>query len=169
MILLVPALLALTACSSSEDTATTATETSESVAAPSEPELTCPDPVAIDEQDVAAAVNSVSLASGQVTTVRVSTDSDHPGEQAIAIDLCILPTITVDELRPIATEYAKAIKASPLADTTFAVYVSNYAYGGGGNDVVDEVKVKDGDFHMHLWNGKPSESAELERWEVIAG
>lgn len=174
-LLAVPALLALAACGSSTDnssTPTSSTSTSSSSAPASTSaaaaQLVCPDQVPIEDPAIAAAVNSVQVPNGRVTTVRVSQDSDYPGEQAIAIDLCILPQVTVDQLRPIATQYAKAIKASPVADTTFAVYVANYAYGPG-KDVVGEVKLKDGDFKLHLWNGKPSAASELKTWEVVAG
>ncbi|MHC3368738.1 hypothetical protein ACYAFX_16540 [Rhodococcus aetherivorans] len=123
-------------------------------------------PIPIPDPTIAAAVNSVQVPNGRMTTVRVSQDSDYPGEQAIAIDLRILPQVAVDQLRPIATQYAKAIKASPVAGTTFSVHVANYAYDSGKR-VVGEVKLKDPDFKAHLWNGKPSENAENERWEVV--
>ncbi|MHC3370870.1 hypothetical protein ACYAFX_28620 (plasmid) [Rhodococcus aetherivorans] len=86
-------------------------------------------------------MNSVQVPNGRMTTVRVSQDSDYPGEQAIAIDLRILPQVAVDQLRPIATQYAKAIKASPVAGTTFSVHVANYAYDSGKR-VVGEVEVE---------------------------
>lgn len=150
----VPAVLTLVACGSSDSDAQAE-------------DLTCPTPQTIDDPAVADAINSVQI-DGQVTAVRVTTDSDHPGEQGIAIDLCIIPTLSADELRPIATEYAKAIKASPLADTTFAVWVENYAYNAD-QEIVGDVKLKDPHFQSNLWNGKPSADAENARWEVLTG
>ncbi|WP_152975376.1 hypothetical protein [Rhodococcus rhodochrous] len=149
---------------SSPAPASSSTATSSAAAA----QPVCPDQIPIQDPVIAAAVNSVQVPNGRVTTVRVSKDSGHPGEQAIAIDLCILPQVTANQLRPIATQYAKAIKTSPVAGTTFAVYVANYAYGPD-KKVVGEVKLKDGEFKSHLWNGKPSEKAENERWEVVGG
>ncbi|MFE3291673.1 hypothetical protein [Rhodococcus sp. NPDC059234] len=43
------------------------------------------------------------------------------------------------------------------------------SYQVDGSKVVNEVKVKDPDFQMHLWNGMPSADAEQSRWEVISG
>ncbi|UYP17716.1 hypothetical protein OED52_13650 [Rhodococcus sp. Z13] len=152
----VPAVLALAACGSNDSDTDVAAD-----------DLTCPAARTIDDPAVADAINSVQI-DGQVTAVRVTTDSDHPGEQGIAIDLCIIPTLSADELRPIATEYAKAIKASPLADTTFAVWVENYAYNAD-QEIVGDVKLKDPHFQSNLWNGKPSADAENARWEVLTG
>ena len=38
-----------------------------------------------------------------------------------------------------------------------------------GNDVTNEVKIKDLDLQVHLWNGKPSAAAELKTWVVVVG
>lgn len=115
-------------------------------------------------QDVAM---SVPLPAGEsVVTGRVSTDSDYPGLFAVAIDLCGAGVQTVDELRPIATAYAKAFKAAPFADKVFALYVANYQRFTT-TETAGEVKLKDPDFRVHLWNGQPSPEAELERWEIV--
>ncbi|MBY6411707.1 hypothetical protein HQ346_12840 [Rhodococcus sp. BP-252] len=90
---------------------------------------------------------------------RVSTDRDEPGMIATAIDICDPDITTADELRPIATQYAKALKASPLSETIFAVFVESYQVNG--KDVENDVKLKEGEFQLHLWNDKPSEAAEL--------
>ncbi|AOD21321.1 hypothetical protein IM25_06535 [Rhodococcus sp. p52] len=100
-------------------------------------------------------------------SVRQSTDSDHPGEWALAVTLCDPSIENADDLRPIATKFAKAVKAQAWTEEVFAVYVSNLWLVDG--ESTPESRVKDGDFQMHLWNGKPSEKAENERWEVISG
>jgi hypothetical protein len=128
----------------------------------------CPKLLPITDPAFAAAVNAVKLPNGAtVTTGRLSKDSDHPGMQAAAIDICVPSVKTPDDLRPIATEYAKALKVSPLGEQLFAVYVASYQQAG--NDVKNEVKIKDPDFQAHLWNGKPSTAAELKTWVVVAG
>lgn len=158
--LFIPAALLLASCSSPEPETATAPATSV--------EASCPKPLPITDPGFAAAVNSVELPTGaSVTTGRLSASSDHPGMQAAAIDICDPAVKSADDLRPIATEYAKALKASPLADKIFSVYVASYQQVG--NDVTGEVKLKDPDFQLHLWNGKPSEAAELKNWDVVVG
>ncbi|WP_143695087.1 hypothetical protein [Williamsia sp. 1135] len=116
-----------------------------------------------------AVAESVALPGGvSLVTGRRSTDSDHPGEFAIAIDLCGGDITTTDELRPVATAFAMAYKAAPVSEQVFALYVAHYA-SFTETDTTGEIKLKDSDFQAHLWNGKPSESAELARWEVVTG
>ncbi|MCM3897079.1 MULTISPECIES: hypothetical protein [Gordonia] len=110
---------------------------------------------------------SVSLPTGvSIVTGRLSTDSDHPDEFAVAIDLCGGDIGTADELKPLATKFAKAYKAAPVGARIFALYVAHYAsYTTTGT--TGGVKINDPDFQLHLWNGKPSEQAELDNWEVV--
>jgi hypothetical protein len=158
--------LLLTGCSS--DTGNEPAPTTETTVRAEPQTATCPTAVPIDDPTVAAAVAAVPLPAGaSLVGGRISTDSDEPGMFATAITLCDPSITTADGLRPIATEYAKALKASPSAEQIFAVYVETYQTDG--RNVVNEVKLKDGDFQLHLWNGKPSASAELKTWEVIAG
>jgi len=67
-------------------------------------------------------------------------------------------------LRPIATDIAKALKSTDLGARTFALYVADMdpAYK-------TEAKIKDADYQLHLWNGKPSAAAELKTWQVVTG
>lgn len=126
----------------------------------------CPNPLAITDPTFAAAVASVQLPEGaRVTAGRLSKDSNHPGMQAAAVDICDPSIKSADDLRPIATQYAKALKTSPLSNSLFAVYVASYFMENG--KVAGEVKVKDPDFQAHLWNGKPSPSAEIKTWTVL--
>lgn len=97
-------------------------------------------------------------------TGRVSTQSDKPGLVGVAIDLCLPGSRTADALRPVATDIAKALKATDLGARTFALYVADK-----NATFKDEAKIKDGDFKLHLWNGKPSAAAELARWQVVVG
>lgn len=132
-------------------------------------------PFSSDERGAAAGqgaaaqqvAESVSLPAGvSIVTGRLSTDSDHPDEFAVAIDLCGGDISTADELKPVATRFAKAYKAAPVGDRVLALYVAHYAsYTTTGT--AGGVKIKDPDFQMHLWNGKPSEQAELDNWEVV--
>lgn len=168
--LLVPAAFFLVACGgSANSTKTTTTASSTTAAATSAAAaVTCPNPLPITDPAFAAAVSAVPLPGGAtVTTGRLSKDSDHPGMQAAAIDICAPSVKTPDDLRPIATAYAKALKASPLGEQLFAVYVASYQVAG--KDVKNEVKIKDPDFQLHLWNGKPSAAAELKTWEIVVG
>ena len=161
---LLPAALLLAACSSSADTA------EEAAPAPAvvEPVTSCSDFVPLGDEAIVETVRALpEVADHTVTSVRVSTDSDHPGEWALAVSLCDPSIESVEDLRPVATNFAKAVKAQPWTEEVFAVYVSNQWLVDG--EPTPELKVKDGDFQLHLWNGKPSEKAENERWEVISG
>lgn len=113
---------------------------------------------------------SVTLPTGtSIVTGRVSTDSDYPGEFAVAIDLCGGDIGTVDELRPLATQFAKAYKAAPaVGDQMFALYIAHFQRYTT-TDSAGEIKIKDPDFQLHLWNGKPTPEAELTTWEVVTG
>lgn len=127
----------------------------------------CPNPLVITDPDFAAAVASVQLPDGaRVTSGRLSNDSSHPGMQAAAIDICDPSIKSADGIRQIATQYAKALKASPISESLFAVYVASYYMDRG--KIVGEVKVKDPDFQLNLWNGKPSPTAELKNWDVVS-
>ncbi len=176
--LLVPTAVLLAACgnsatssktsTSSASTSSSATTTKSAAAPAASAAAACPNPLPIADPAFAAAVSAVPLPGGAtVTTGRLSKDSGHPGMQAAAIDICDPSVKTPDDLRPIATAYAKALKASPLGEELFAVYVASYQVAG--KDVKNEVKIKDPDFQLHLWNGKPSAAAELKTWEVVVG
>ncbi|MFD9663436.1 hypothetical protein ACFWAY_17700 [Rhodococcus sp. NPDC059968] len=169
--------IALTGCSSSTGTSTqsssataqapsTSTTTVSTTTLQAAPVDKCPKPLAITDPVFAAAVASVQLPEGvRVTTGRLSKDSGHPGMQAAAIDICDPSIKSADGIRQIATQYAKALKASPIAESLFAVYVASYYMDNG--KIAGEVKVKDSDFQLHLWNGNPSPSAELKNWTVV--
>ena len=107
--------------------------------------------------------SGVSLVAG-----RASTDSDEPGRFAVAIDLCGGDLDSVDDLRPVATDFAKAFKQSPAGDDMFALYVAHYKTFTD-TEVQGEIKLKDSDFRLHLWNGRPSRQAELDRWVIVSG
>lgn len=158
--------LVLTGCSA--ETGSEPADAAETMVRAEPQTAECPTSVPIDDPAVAAAVAGVPLPEGaSLVGGRISTDSDEPGMFATAVTLCDPNITTADALRPIATEYAKALKASPLAEQIFAVYIETYQVDG--SDVVNEVKLKDADFQLHLWNGNPSAAAELATWEVIAG
>lgn len=87
-------------------------------------------------------MSAVPLPGGvTVTAGRLSKDSGHPGMQAL--------------------------KASPLGEELFAVYVAGYQVAG--KDVKNQVKIKDPDFQLNLWSEKPSAAAESTTWEVVVG
>ncbi|WP_027500794.1 hypothetical protein [Rhodococcus sp. UNC363MFTsu5.1] len=150
--LALPAALLLAGCSSS---------TSDATAPPS----ACPTAKPIENADLAAAVTPVSLPNGATIVAGRVTTMD--GGVGVAVDVCAPDVTTADQLRPLATDFAKAVKASPLGATTEAMWVESYQIEGG--EAVNDVKVKDGTFKMHLWNGLPSAEAEQARWEVISG
>ncbi|WP_072689231.1 hypothetical protein [Rhodococcus marinonascens] len=128
----------------------------------------CSDPIAIENADFAATASSVPLPDDAILVGgRYTAISGEPGMFGAAIDICDPAVTTADDLRPIATAYAKALKASPLSGQISKVWVESYQVDG--DEVINDVKVKDSDFQMHLWNGKPSEEFELTRWEVISG
>lgn len=167
-----PAALLLTACGGSTDTDDTAAETTTTAAAATTTapaETSCPEFVSTGEdQAVIETVRAMpELADHTPVSVRQSTDSDHPGEWALAVTLCDPSIENADDLRPVATKFAKAVKAQPWEGEVFAVYVSNLWMVDG--EYTPESRVKDGDFQLHLWNGKPSEAAENKTWEVISG
>lgn len=153
---ILPIVLALGACGSGTDeTAPTITD--------SAPVPACYPSRPIDDPELAAFAAGLILPAGvQVITGRVSTDSDHPGKVGVALDLCVPGSIDADALRPIATPIAAALKPTALGARTFALYVADMSA-----DYKTEAKLKDGDYALHLWNGKPSASAENARWQAI--
>ncbi|WP_137726509.1 hypothetical protein [Prescottella subtropica] len=117
---------------------------------------------------VQAVAQAVPLPAGvTLVTGRVSTDSDEPGGFAVAIDLCGGDIGTADQLRPLATEFARAYKASAVGDAMFSLYVGHYASYPVTGKAVSTAKLRDDDFALHLWNGNPSVKAELATWEVV--
>ncbi|WP_157228654.1 hypothetical protein [Nocardia brevicatena] len=158
----------LSGCSVETDTAAPATEATAPPAttndAATAPTMCYPaSPIKDPELSAFAAVLQLPP-DAQVVTGRVSTDSDHPGEVGVALDLCVPDSSSADALRPIATDIATVLKSTPLGQRTFALYVADM-----GPEYDTEAKLKDGDFQLHLWNGNPSRSAELARWEVVTG
>lgn len=113
-------------------------------------EAECTGTVNIDEQ-LSEVVTSVALPDGaKVMAGRVTTDSDNPGMVGVALDLCGLPINSVEDLRPVATDFAQAVEASPLGETTVAMWVANfhtYTKAGLGG----EEKVKVDDFQIFTW------------------
>ncbi len=151
--------------------ATVAPSTSTAATAPSTSAPAAPAAAAcypsrpISDPELAAFAAGLALPPGvQVVTGRVSRDSDHPGKVGVALDLCVPDSTSADALRPIATTIAAELKPTDLGGRTFALYVADMSV-----DYKDEAKVKDPDYAVHLWNGKPSAAAELARWEVVAG
>ncbi|MFD6158110.1 hypothetical protein ACFWF7_10930 [Nocardia sp. NPDC060256] len=69
---------------------------------------------------------------------------------------------SADALRPIATTIASSLKTTDLGGRTFALYVADTSA-----NYKTEAKLKDGDYELHLWNGKSSPAADIERWEVV--
>ncbi|MCR8695592.1 hypothetical protein NWP13_23980 [Rhodococcus pyridinivorans] len=163
---LIPATLLLAACGSSTDAAA---PTEETTTAASAPVTSCPEFGSVGENtEVIETVRALpSIAGHTVTSVRISKDSDYPDQWALAVTLCDPSIENVDALRPVATSFAKDVKAQPWEGEVFAVYVGNDWLVDG--ELAPEQKLKDGDFQMHLWNGKPSEAAENKNWEVISG
>lgn len=122
----------------------------------------CYRPSPIADPELAAFAAGLSLPPGvQVITGRVSTQSTKPGQVGVALDLCVPGSTDADSLRPIATSIAAALKPTALGGRTFALYVADMSA-----EFKDEAKLKDGDYALHLWNGKPSAAAENARWEV---
>ncbi|MGW6699656.1 hypothetical protein [Nocardia sp. NPDC055049] len=116
----------------------------------------------IADPELAAFAGGLSLPPGvQVVTGRVSTQSSKPGQVGVALDLCVPGSTDAETLRPIATSIAAALKPTALGQRTFALYVADMSV-----DYKDEVKLKDGDYSLHLWNGKPSAAADNARWEI---
>lgn len=122
---------------------------------------------AVPAQQVA---ESVELPAGvSIVTGRLGTDSDEPDMFGVTIDLCGGAISTADELRPLATQFAKAYKAAPaVGDQMFALRIAHYA-NYTETDASGELMLKDADFQLHMWNGKPSTEAELNQWEVVHG
>ncbi|EHK86365.1 hypothetical protein [Rhodococcus pyridinivorans] len=162
-----PAALLLAACGGSTDTDDASAETTTTAAAA--PAISCSEFGSVGENaEVIETVRTMpEIAGHTVTSVRISKDSDYPDQWALAVTLCDPSIENVDALRPVATSFAKAVKAQPWAGEVFALYVGNDWLVDG--ELAPEQKLKDGDFQMHLWNGKPSEAAENKNWEFIAG
>ncbi|GAB4582639.1 hypothetical protein [Nocardia sp. IFM 10818] len=152
-------------CSSSQE-ATTAERTSPasatSAAAPAQ-DAGCYPARAIDDPELAAFAAGLELPTGvQVITGRVSKQSNKPDQVGVALDLCIPDSNSADALRPIATSIAAALKPTSLGQRTFALYVADMSA-----DYSTEAKLKDPNYDLHLWNGKPSTDAENAHWEVV--
>ena len=126
---------------------------------------TCYPPSPIADAELAVFTDSLNLPAGvSVVTARTSTDSDHPDQVGVAIDLCVPGAADADALRPIASDIARALRPTPLGGRTFVLYVADM-----GPEYNTEAKVKDPAFQVHAWNGKPSQDAELAQWEVVGG
>ncbi|MET9286519.1 hypothetical protein [Nocardia beijingensis] len=160
--------VAVAACSSTSTEDNHAAHSSSASAAPAATSAPATVPAcypsrAISDPELAAFAAGLQLPAGvQVVTGRVSTQSSQPGKVGVALDLCVPSSTDADTLRPIATSIAAALKPTPLGQRTFALYVADMSA-----DYKDEAKLKDGDYAVHLWNGKPSPAAENARWEVV--
>ena len=102
----------------------------------------------------------VTLPEGvSIVTGRLSTDSDYRDEYAVAIDLCGGDIVTADDLPSLATQFARAYKATlAVGDQVLALYVAHYS-SYTTTETVGEVKLRDRDFQLHRWNATPSERA----------
>ncbi|MFE3001386.1 hypothetical protein ACFXG4_41170 [Nocardia sp. NPDC059246] len=141
------------------------TTTAAASVAPSAEPAACYPSSPANDPELNAFLEGLQLPAGvQAVTGRVSTQSDKPGLVGVAIDLCVPTSRNSDALRPIATDIAKALKGTDLGGRTFALYVADMdpAYK-------TEAKIKDPDYKLHLWNGKPSAKAELSTWQVVTG
>ncbi|MCP9621972.1 hypothetical protein FOH10_31455 [Nocardia otitidiscaviarum] len=119
----------------------------------------------ISDPDLAAAVEAAALPEGvQVLGGRV-TKMGNGEAVGVAVDICAPQADTADALRPIATQLAKAVKATPLSERAEAMWVENFVQRGGEAETLAEVK--DSQFKSHLWNGEPSPEAEQQAWEVL--
>ncbi|MGY2028700.1 hypothetical protein ACW9HR_12820 [Nocardia gipuzkoensis] len=156
------------ACSSMSTEDTHAVHSSSASAAPAATSAPATAPACypsrpIADPDLASFAAGLQLPPGvQIITGRVSTQSDQPGKVGVALDLCVPSSTDADALRPIATSIAAALKPTPLGQRTFALYVADMSA-----DYKVEAKLKDGDYALHLWNGKPSPAAENDRWEIV--
>ncbi|MET8427900.1 hypothetical protein [Nocardia sp. NPDC004860] len=140
------------------------TAASSSAAAGADP-AACYPAAPANDPELQAFTDGLQLPAGvKVVTGRVSTQHDKPGLVGVAIDLCVPTSKNADALRPIATDIAKALKGTDLGGRTFALYVADLDPA-----FKTEAKIKDPDFQLHLWNGKPSVKSELERWQVVTG
>lgn len=138
-----------------------AESTDEPVAAVCESSV-APDP------ELAPIIASVPLQSGKVLWAQQVGSSDDRALQSVMVNLCGVDISSPDDLRPIATEYAKAFKASPFADRIDKMYVANYELSNG-KELTGETKLKVDRFQSFLWNGKPTPAAELQLWQVVGG
>lgn len=102
-----------------------------------------------------------------VVAVRVHDIREQPGKIGVAVDVCDPDIKTAADLKPTATDIAKKLKATSVSKTIAVVWVEHFQYKDG--KILDNAKVKDPDFNLHLWNGKPSPSAEYANWEVLEG
>ncbi len=102
-----------------------------------------------------------------VVAVRVHDIREQPGKIGVAVDVCDPDIKTAADLKPTATDIAKKLKATSVSKTIAVVWVEHFQYKDG--KILDNAKVKDPDFNLHLWNGKPSPSAEHANWEVLEG
>lgn len=123
--------------------------------------------VAPAEDATAADVAPAATADPDGVTVVGGRVSDVDGGIGVAVDVCAHDVTTADALRPIATDLAKAVKASPVGATVATMWVESYQVDG--SEAVNDVKLKDPNFKLHLWNGQPSIDAENANWEVLAG
>ncbi len=80
----------------------------------------------------------------------------------VALDLCLPGSAEPDDLRPIATEFAHALKPTDLGVRTAVLYVTDVGFYGDR-----EAKVADTNFQQHAWDGVPSRDSELATWEVV--
>lgn len=129
------------------------------------PTAACAEAKPIDNADVQAAVSEAQLPTG--VTVVGGRVNPVDGGIGVAIDVCAPDVKSADDLRPIATDLAKALKASPVSGDVTTVWVESYQVDGG--KAVNDVKLKDPSFKVNLYNGMPSAEAEQGNWQVLAG
>lgn len=116
-----------------------------------------------DDPELTAFTDSLALPDGvQVVNGLIGTDSDYGDQVGVSLHLCVPETSDAESLRPIATDIAKALRATPLGDRTYALRISDV-----GPDFNTEAMIKVTRYSWHMWNGKPSPQSELDLWEVV--
>jgi hypothetical protein len=101
-------------------------------AAPPPITVSCPTRTTITDPALAAAVASVPLPQGaRYVSARLGMDGRRPGAPAAEVNVCDRSIRTADDLRALASAYARALKTSPLAGSVSTIYVGSYHLENG--------------------------------------
>lgn len=158
-IALVIGALAVGGCSSNQADKTDTAVSSTSAAS-------CNPPNSGTKPELSAIVAPVALPSGmKLLWTQSVTNSDDRSKVSVMVHLCGTAITSGDQLRPVATDYAKAFRVSPIAETIKTLYVSTYK----DDQLNNETTLKVDNYQVFLWNGKPSAEAELQHWEQVHG
>ncbi|MET8651237.1 hypothetical protein [Nocardia aurea] len=116
-----------------------------------------------DEKFLTTEISKMQLPSG-ICLFMVFTldDTDEPGNLFVSVDLDVPPSMSADNLRPIATDIARLVKKTEIAQRISTLSITN----SGTASPKIRTRLSDKSYREHPWNGTPSEEAEQSIWKI---